>query len=488
MDSETRRAKAREIERMKRKTGGLDSMLSSFREKKLSDEKTKQRNSTSHLPMGHKRQSSGLQMKSMLKQWVRACISRPPYNVTISNLSKSWGDGMAFAALVHSLTAVGRRKEPFSWSSVLKATPLERLTWAFDAAKKNLGTDSLLDAEDTIGYQDQKSIMLYLSTIRSAVNASTGGSRSLGANSGGTLFPTKKTTKAKAKSIATASTSSFEKNKELDSLAKRAAALQLKVRESSSFSTTKISKTAKTVISGSTGRSMSRADRLRQMKKGSADKKKTETNQLTQPKNSSIVSNVNKPRPTLPAPKAPEAQTETKKTSFALKTTKTKKITTSTAPEALQMKLPSQTPPTLSRPSSLPSRPKSSAPLPGPTRRSSLSSGMNLKSIRKSNKRMSKRMSTSMVFNTTTMGATNTATSIAAESSSKRGQRKTLNSTVVRSSGNLSGKNIFHCNKSRTPISHLGVNVFYFSFFPPTLSCRFNRCYGRSSSSNISSR
>ena len=103
-------------------------MLSNFRETKQTQEKPTKSRSLGGAKLSHKRQSSQHQMKSMLKDWVRACISRPPYNVTIRNLSKSWGDGLAFAALVHSLSTVGSKKEPYSWASCRTATPLHHLS------------------------------------------------------------------------------------------------------------------------------------------------------------------------------------------------------------------------------------------------------------------------------------------------------------------------------------------------------------------------
>ena len=107
-------------------------------------------------PIGHKRQSSQ-SMKKLLKEWVRACVTRPPYNITITNLSKSFGDGKAFSALVHSLSTVVLKKEPYSWQKIQTQTPLQRMTLAFNTAQRVLRVDSLLDADDTVGYQDQKS-------------------------------------------------------------------------------------------------------------------------------------------------------------------------------------------------------------------------------------------------------------------------------------------------------------------------------------------
>ena len=112
--------------------------------------------------------------KQIIKEWVRDTITtRTPYNVTIKNLTASFADGLAFAALVHCLCRDHVKKLP-TWDTITTSTPYERLTWAFAFAEKQLHTAPLLDAVDTIGYQDQKSIMLYLNTMRTAVGARTG--------------------------------------------------------------------------------------------------------------------------------------------------------------------------------------------------------------------------------------------------------------------------------------------------------------------------
>ena len=110
--------------------------------------------------------------KSVLKKWVRGHVQ--PYGVKITNLSTSFGDGLAFAALVHQLLSLSLSSLPSSagrvptWASLTDDTPLARMAWAFDTAQRQLRTEPLLDAADTVDYQDQRSIMLYLNTLRNA--------------------------------------------------------------------------------------------------------------------------------------------------------------------------------------------------------------------------------------------------------------------------------------------------------------------------------
>jgi hypothetical protein len=118
--------------------------------------------------------------KSVLKKWVRGHVQ--PYGVKITNLSTSFGDGLAFAALVHQLLSLSLSSLPSSaggvpsWASLTDDTPLARMAWAFDTAQQQLQTEPLLDAADTVDYQDQRSIMLYLNTMRNAFGRTTGGS------------------------------------------------------------------------------------------------------------------------------------------------------------------------------------------------------------------------------------------------------------------------------------------------------------------------
>ena len=390
----------------------------------------------STLPKGHKRQSSQAEMKKVIKDWVRATISRPPYDITIKNLTKSWADGLAFAALIHSLSTIGRKKEPYKWTFMLNATPLKRLELAFDSAKQILRVEPLLDADDTVGYQDSKSILLYLTTIRTKVAGSTGSynaSTNCGSGSGSSSSTkpnipksSKPTTSTKSKSKSMATTNKSTANSSAISLAKRAEALRLKMAANNKTiykrspvtqdSVAKKSAEKKTITKATS--SLSRANRLKTMKGKTvpttlpvpAPISQTTTSIKTQKKLEKRTTTIdtsatfNKPTTTASASSSranrlAKMKSKTSTTSLinSTKPTKPTKSTKST-----------KTPPAPSTSST--SAPVSSRPTPIPTHHSSTSSSgsntmskVKLRSIRRQNNSMSKRISVSMVLNATTV-------------------------------------------------------------------------------------
>uniref|UniRef100_A0AAY4EC99 Dystrophin n=1 Tax=Denticeps clupeoides TaxID=299321 RepID=A0AAY4EC99_9TELE len=107
---------------------------------------------------------AGLQQtnsEKILLSWVRQSTRTYP-QVNVLNFSRSWEDGLAFNALIHS-----HRPELFDWHVVeQKSTALERLEHAFSIAEKHLGIDRLLDAEDVAtAHPDKKSIIMYVTSL-----------------------------------------------------------------------------------------------------------------------------------------------------------------------------------------------------------------------------------------------------------------------------------------------------------------------------------
>jgi actinin alpha len=81
--------------------------------------------------------------------------------VDVQNFSRSWQDGLAFAALINKF-----RPDLLNYDEMLarKDDPMFVMQSAFDAAEK-AGISKLLDAEDIVNSAkpDDKSIIAYLS-------------------------------------------------------------------------------------------------------------------------------------------------------------------------------------------------------------------------------------------------------------------------------------------------------------------------------------
>ncbi|XP_053567811.1 utrophin isoform X2 [Bombina bombina] len=98
--------------------------------------------------------------EKILLSWVRQS-TRPYSEVNVLNFTTSWADGLAFNALLHR-----HKSDLFSWEKIMKLPPLERLDHAFNFAKKHLGIERLLDAEDVaVQLPDKKSILMYLTSL-----------------------------------------------------------------------------------------------------------------------------------------------------------------------------------------------------------------------------------------------------------------------------------------------------------------------------------
>ncbi|XP_060046756.1 utrophin [Erinaceus europaeus] len=98
--------------------------------------------------------------EKILLSWVRQS-TRPYSQVNVLNFTTSWTDGLAFNALLHR-----HKPDLFSWESVVRMFPTERLEHAFSKAQTYLGIEKLLDPEDVaVQLPDKKSIIMYLTSL-----------------------------------------------------------------------------------------------------------------------------------------------------------------------------------------------------------------------------------------------------------------------------------------------------------------------------------
>ncbi|KAM7448230.1 hypothetical protein ABFA07_003643 [Porites harrisoni] len=79
-------------------------------------------------------------------------------NVTISNFTTSWRDGLAFNAVIHR-----HRPDLIEYDKLTKSEPEKNLNLAFEVAETQLEIPQLLEAEDVnVDFPDEKSVMTYV--------------------------------------------------------------------------------------------------------------------------------------------------------------------------------------------------------------------------------------------------------------------------------------------------------------------------------------
>lgn len=79
-------------------------------------------------------------------------------NVTVSNFTTSWRDGLAFNALIHR-----HRPDLIEYEKLTKSEPEKNLNLAFEVAETQLEIPQLLEAEDVnVDFPDEKSVITYV--------------------------------------------------------------------------------------------------------------------------------------------------------------------------------------------------------------------------------------------------------------------------------------------------------------------------------------
>uniref|UniRef100_A0A1I7YZM1 Calponin-homology (CH) domain-containing protein n=1 Tax=Steinernema glaseri TaxID=37863 RepID=A0A1I7YZM1_9BILA len=93
----------------------------------------------------------------VILRWVSAEVAKK-HGIPVSDMDKSWRDGVAFNALVHR-----SRPELVDMERVRRSTPRENIESAFRLAEEHLNIRPLLDVEDVLcDKPDKRSIITYV--------------------------------------------------------------------------------------------------------------------------------------------------------------------------------------------------------------------------------------------------------------------------------------------------------------------------------------
>ncbi|CAH1263258.1 SYNE1, partial [Branchiostoma lanceolatum] len=104
--------------------------------------------------------------KKALLKWAKKAAARrvSTAGVEVQDFGKSWRDGIAFNALIHSV-----KPELVDMSDIKQKSNLERLEHAFTTAEEKLGIPRILEPQDVdVSKPDEKSIMTYVAQFLQA--------------------------------------------------------------------------------------------------------------------------------------------------------------------------------------------------------------------------------------------------------------------------------------------------------------------------------
>ncbi|XP_019637164.1 PREDICTED: calmin-like [Branchiostoma belcheri] len=104
--------------------------------------------------------------KKALLKWAKKAAARrvSTAGVEVQDFGKSWRDGIAFNALIHSV-----KPELVDMAEIKQKSNLERLEHAFTTAEEKLGIPRILEPQDVdVSKPDEKSIMTYVAQFLQA--------------------------------------------------------------------------------------------------------------------------------------------------------------------------------------------------------------------------------------------------------------------------------------------------------------------------------
>ncbi|ESO00093.1 hypothetical protein HELRODRAFT_142223, partial [Helobdella robusta] len=119
---------------------------------------------TTSKPLAKSIATSDKEPKEKLLSWINESISKK-YGLEVKDFGKSWRDGIAFNALLHTLDPHVVDIKTVSGSSAASSGK-ENLEKIFSVAENFFGIPKLLDPEDVdVDNPDERSIMIYVSKV-----------------------------------------------------------------------------------------------------------------------------------------------------------------------------------------------------------------------------------------------------------------------------------------------------------------------------------